>query len=180
MSLSFDLRADGATVRAVIGAVASGAAAPMRLHGSPEVSLLSITLDGAPLAEGVGYTHSPDGGLVVEQAALPAAGTKFTLATEVALKPADNTSLEGLYNSSGNFCTQARGTQMRACARVAAARARGASGGRIRQGDGCWRHDTSVCACHSCAPDTRFALPRRSARRSRSARSRSSRTARTC
>jgi hypothetical protein len=120
VNLSFDLRADGATVRAVIAAAASGDAAPLRLHGSPEVSLLSITLDGAPLAEGVGYTRTPDGGLVVEQAALPAAGTKFVLSTEVALNPQDNTSLEGLYLSSGNFCTQARA--LRRCACVLSAR----------------------------------------------------------
>ena len=30
----------------------------------------------------------------------------FTVETEVRIRPQDNTSLEGLYKSSGNFCTQ--------------------------------------------------------------------------
>jgi aminopeptidase N len=119
VSLEFELREDGAAVRAVIvAAAAAGVAAgtPLRLHGSPEVTLVSVTLDGAALAEGAGYSHDADGGLVVTS---PPAGP-FTLRTEVALKPQDNTSLEGLYLSSGNFCTQARARCVRcACRRSA-------------------------------------------------------------
>ncbi len=152
VSLEFELREDGAAVRAVIvAAAAAGVAAgtPLRLHGSPEVALVSVTLDGAALAEGAGYSRDADGGLVVTA---PPAGP-FTLRTEVALKPQDNTSLEGLYLSSGNFCTQARARCVR-CVRYTRA------------------------SPQRTTDATRFAL--RSARRSPSARSRSFRTARTC
>ena len=103
--LEFDLRADGAVVRATIAATpAAGAPSAMHLFGSPDVTLLSVAVDGVALAEGAGYTRDAEGGLTV--ASTP--GKAFTLSTAVSLKPQDNTALEGLYLSSGNFCTQAR------------------------------------------------------------------------
>ena len=103
--LDFDLRADGAVVRATIAATpVGGASAAMHLYGAPDVALVSVAVDGVALAEGAGYTRDAEGGLTVASAPAKA----FTLTTEVALKPQDNTALEGLYLSSGNVCTQAR------------------------------------------------------------------------
>ncbi len=105
VSLDFNLRDDGATVGATIGFAPAGpSAGPLRLDGSPEVVLASISLDGTALAEGSGYTRTADGGLVLPDPPNRA----FVLRTVITLDPADNTALEGLYLSSGNFCTQAR------------------------------------------------------------------------
>ena len=114
VQLAFDLRADGATVRSAITFAAASATGPLRLHGSTDLALQRVTLDGAALAEGAGFSRDAEGGMVVHA---PPAGRSFVLETEVALKPQDNTALEGLYLSSGNFCTQAR-RQRQASARA--------------------------------------------------------------
>jgi aminopeptidase N len=72
--------------------------APLFLNGE-QLTLESLLLDDEPLAESA-YQHD-DKGLTV--ANVPAA---FTLATRVRLAPEENTALEGLYQSSGMFCTQ--------------------------------------------------------------------------
>jgi aminopeptidase N len=74
------------------------ASPPLELAGSPEIVLRSLSLNGAPLAPDA-YARTPKGGLLLH-APLPDGGP-FTLAVETALKPQDNTSLEGLYKSSG-------------------------------------------------------------------------------
>ena len=68
------------------------------LHGE-ELDLREIKVDGLSLAADA-YEHSEDG-LTIDS--LP---TTFTLETVVAIRPQDNTQLSGLYQSSGNFCTQ--------------------------------------------------------------------------
>ena len=68
------------------------------LHGQ-ELELLHLTLDGRPLARG-------DYQLDAQQLTLPNPPEQFTLESRVRLYPQRNTSLEGLYQSSGVCCTQ--------------------------------------------------------------------------
>ncbi len=81
-------------------AAGSGDAAsvPLELAGSPEIALRSLSVNGAPLPAAA-YARTPKGGLLVH-APLPD-GAPFTLELETAIRPQDNTSLEGLYKSSG-------------------------------------------------------------------------------
>lgn len=71
---------------------------PLVLQGE-ELVLESVSLDGRVL-EAAEYTVT-DADLTIH--AVPAT---FTLEIKTVIKPQENTSLEGLYKSSGNFCTQ--------------------------------------------------------------------------
>jgi aminopeptidase N len=82
-------------VRRSAGAAAD---APLRLDGEA-LELLSASIDGVPLA--APRLQVLDDGLRIE--AVPAA---FELETRVAIAPASNTELMGLYVSNGNFFTQ--------------------------------------------------------------------------
>lgn len=73
-------------------------AAPLELDGE-DLELNGIWLDGSPLAEDE-YTATATA-LTIDQ--VP---DQFQLATDVTVAPAANTSLYGLYQSSGNYCTQ--------------------------------------------------------------------------
>jgi len=64
-----------------------------------ELQLVSISVDNTPIARD--RYRIDDGRLIVYQ--VP---DTFTLTTCVRIRPQANTSLEGLYTSSGNFCTQ--------------------------------------------------------------------------
>ncbi|WP_114417280.1 aminopeptidase N [Marinospirillum perlucidum] len=72
--------------------------APLELKGQ-ELKLLSIKLDDQPLGE-EGYAIQAD---TLKLAGVP---DNFVLETQVEINPENNTALEGLYLSSGNFCTQ--------------------------------------------------------------------------
>ncbi len=72
---------------------------PLVLDGD-ELALEAIAIDGAPLGAG-SYAAAPDG-LTIK--APPAEAFVLTLATR--LDPSANTKLEGLYRSSGTYCTQ--------------------------------------------------------------------------
>jgi aminopeptidase N len=72
--------------------------APLRLDGEA-LELLSAGIDGTPVP--AARLHATPDGLTVD--APPAA---FTLTTRVAIAPASNTELMGLYVSNGNFFTQ--------------------------------------------------------------------------
>ncbi|MGE4219235.1 MAG: aminopeptidase N [Alphaproteobacteria bacterium] len=72
--------------------------APLVLDGEG-LETLSVALDGKPLPPEA-YTIGDD------TLTLHAPPARFTLETTVAIAPAANTRLEGLYVSSGNFCTQ--------------------------------------------------------------------------
>ncbi len=74
------------------------ALAPLHLDGE-ELELLSLKLDGVALQKG-DYRVSPSS-LVI--AKVP---ETFVLEMETRINPQGNTALEGLYLSSGNFCTQ--------------------------------------------------------------------------
>lgn len=87
------------------------AGTPLVLDGE-KLELLpdSLKIDGSvlPLAK---YTVDPvSKTLAIEPDALPTPGTLFKLETAVRIVPAKNTALEGLYMSSGTYCTQCEGT----------------------------------------------------------------------
>jgi aminopeptidase N len=75
------------------------AGAPLRLDGD-ELELVSLALDGRPLAPG-DYRLEPDGALVI-----PQVPDVFALDVVTRIVPERNTALSGLYISGGNFCTQ--------------------------------------------------------------------------
>lgn len=79
----------------------SGAASrPLFLHGDPSMELAGIEVDGQALPESA-YVLTPKGLTITSPPTSP-----FTLVITTVIKPQDNTELEGLYKSSGNFCTQ--------------------------------------------------------------------------
>lgn len=69
------------------------------------LELKSIAVDGKVLAEGDGYSVD-DVSMTVKKGMLPAGTGSFVLESEVEIAPVKNKALEGLYMSSGNFCTQ--------------------------------------------------------------------------
>ncbi|MDX2480664.1 MAG: aminopeptidase N, partial [Desulfuromusa sp.] len=73
-------------------------AEPLVLAGN-SMQLIGIKLDGTVLSENA-YQLDGDNLTILN---VP---EKFTLEIETQIDPAGNTSLEGLYQSSGNFCTQ--------------------------------------------------------------------------
>ncbi|BBK38431.1 aminopeptidase N [Allostella sp. ATCC 35155] len=99
LDLTFELEPERTQVRAEMTVRRTGAAgAPLVLDGE-EMELHGIRLDGRPLAEGeyrLDHAHLT----------LPTVPDTFTLVVEGAIRPAANTALEGLYISSGVFCTQ--------------------------------------------------------------------------
>lgn len=72
---------------------------PLRLDGE-QLELLAIAIDGNPLHEESDYTSDATG-LTVRTPP-----ERFVLETVSRIHPDRNTALEGLYISSGNFCTQ--------------------------------------------------------------------------
>eukprot|EP00239_Pterosperma_sp_CCMP1384_P006897 CAMPEP_0197855968 /NCGR_PEP_ID=MMETSP1438-20131217/27605_1 /TAXON_ID=1461541 /ORGANISM="Pterosperma sp., Strain CCMP1384" /LENGTH=887 /DNA_ID=CAMNT_0043471247 /DNA_START=250 /DNA_END=2913 /DNA_ORIENTATION=+ len=73
---------------------------PLVLDGAPAVVLKSVSINGTALSADV-YEHSSKQ-LVITS---PPSG-EYTLEVVTEIEPQNNTSLEGLYKSSGNFCTQ--------------------------------------------------------------------------
>ncbi|MDX1605122.1 MAG: M1 family aminopeptidase, partial [Candidatus Competibacterales bacterium] len=71
---------------------------PLVLHGQA-LELRAIALDGQPL-------EKPVFRLGDERLILPEVPETFTLELVTRIYPQDNTALEGLYQSGGNFCTQ--------------------------------------------------------------------------
>ena len=102
--LSFNLEPDSTSVEAILEVVPNTiqpdpqAHHPLTLDG--EARLVSLSLNDQRLTDD-DYTQT-DHGLTLH--AVPAAPFRLTIKTE--LSPATNTELEGLYLSSGNFCTQ--------------------------------------------------------------------------
>ena len=101
VDLHFDLGEDRTTVTArqrVRRNPASSPDEPMTLFGS-SLELKRLSIDGRPLAPG---EYAVEG----EELRLAPPGDEFTLEVVTVIRPAANTALEGLYLSSGNFCTQ--------------------------------------------------------------------------
>ena len=101
VDLVFDIRKGQTKVTSKIKFQRSGTAdAPVYLNGEA-LDLQSIKLDGAELKEGAGYTTDE------KSLTLPAPkANEFTLEIVTIIKPEENTRLEGLYMSGGNYCTQ--------------------------------------------------------------------------
>ncbi len=106
LKLNFDIREEETLVTSTLtflaGEAAQSAPTPLELDGE-DLELRSIALDGTPLREGDDYTLAPDGLTLLSP---PSGAAPFELTTTVAISPAKNTQLSGLYRSSGNYCTQ--------------------------------------------------------------------------
>jgi len=103
VQLRFELGEESTLVRSRLDIVRNhlpdtGGPRPLILDGQ-QLELLGLCLDGEPLSP-ARYTLDADHLIVPE---VPGA---FSLEVETRLYPQLNTALEGLYQSSGNFCTQ--------------------------------------------------------------------------
>jgi aminopeptidase N len=99
LGLDFDLEPHATIVKARIDIERAGeAGSPLVLDGR-KLELVSVALDGKTLNESH-YTRD------AEHLTIPGVGAKAVLEIVTRLDPAANTSLDGLYRSSGSFCTQ--------------------------------------------------------------------------
>ncbi|QLQ31274.1 MAG: aminopeptidase N [Candidatus Thiothrix singaporensis] len=101
LSLVFELGEDSTRVTSVANYrrnPETPADAPLELYGEA-LELLQLRLNGLPLNEG-DYTLTDEG------LSIPNVSALCTLEVVTRIYPQKNTSLEGLYQSSGNFCTQ--------------------------------------------------------------------------
>ncbi len=99
--LYFDLHETGTTVRSrlfIERDARTPPSHPLVLNGEG-LELVSVALDGRTLTPG--EYRVDEEGLTV-----PGVPARFALEIENRVHPADNTALEGLYVSGGNFCTQ--------------------------------------------------------------------------
>lgn len=102
VDLDFDLRVGETEVTAILSVCPNPegvAGGPLSLEGE-ELELLSVAIDDVQL-ETDAYQLN-DEGLTILRPPQQA----FTLKTRVKIFPEKNTALEGLYQSSGNYCTQ--------------------------------------------------------------------------
>ena len=102
VDLRFELFEDGARVHSTLtvrrNPDSAESAAPLFLHGD-SLQLESVSLNGSPL--GTGEFEDRGDALVV-----PSVPEEFELQVVTWIEPQNNTRLEGLYKSSGMFCTQ--------------------------------------------------------------------------
>jgi aminopeptidase N len=101
VDLRFELGEDCTTVHSrlhIVRAETTPAGTPLMLDGQ-HLELLTLELDGAPLAADR-YQIDADHLTLLDPPEF------FELAAVTRIRPQDNASLEGLYQSSGNFCTQ--------------------------------------------------------------------------
>ena len=104
VDLIFDLREGETFVSAKLQVKKNGSHQnPLVLDGE-ELELLEVKLNDVALPKGVNLTD----GYVVDQKSLSLQPTQDTLTLEtlVRIHPEQNTALDGLYKSSGNWCTQ--------------------------------------------------------------------------
>jgi aminopeptidase N len=102
VDLHFDLREQGALVSTVLEIYRNpdddSLQPDLQLNGV-DLELLELSLDGSPLGE-QDYELDSDG------LRIPGLPEAFILQSVVKISPETNTALEGLYQSSGNYCTQ--------------------------------------------------------------------------
>lgn len=98
IQLFFDLYDDHTQVKALMECHRVHGVGPLVLNGE-EMQLAAIAIDGEPLS--VDAYDVDQSTLTIHQPP-----QRFTLETIVKIRPQDNTRLEGLYCSGGNFCTQ--------------------------------------------------------------------------
>ena len=108
VDLHFDLREDATIVRATLAIrrnparddlARDGGEAPALVLDGERMDLVSVALDGEALPP---ERYTADAAHLT----IPRVPDSFTLETVVRIKPQENTALQGLYKSSGNFCTQ--------------------------------------------------------------------------
>ena len=103
VDLHFDLREDATTVRAKLAIRRNPARDdlehPALTLDGERLELVSVALNGKILAP---ECYKLD----ERELTIPRVPDAFTLETVVRIKPQENTALQGLYKSSGNFCTQ--------------------------------------------------------------------------
>ena len=97
VELAFNLHEEDTIVRAALS-LQRQASGPLVLDGEA-LALESIFIDNNALPSDA-YTVSPS------SLTIPDVPDEFTLRTDVRIQPQNNTKLEGLYKSSGNFCSQ--------------------------------------------------------------------------
>ena len=100
VELEFDLGEDGTevTARVAYARREGSGGQPLVLLGE-ELETLRVAVDGCELAAGE-FEAGP------EKLVVPDVPDRFVLETAVRIHPESNTTLMGLYRSSGNFCTQ--------------------------------------------------------------------------
>ncbi|NVJ97537.1 MAG: aminopeptidase N [Alphaproteobacteria bacterium] len=76
-----------------------GSSVDVVLDGGPYMELKAVRVDGSPLAEGM-FRRSENTLTLIDTP------QEFTLEVVTWVRPKENTRLEGLYFSGGNFCTQ--------------------------------------------------------------------------
>lgn len=100
VELVFRIFGDKVLVRATSQVECGGqGAADLKLDGGPYMKLVAVEIDCKQLSN---EAYS----LTEESLVLLDVPRRFTLTIETELRPADNTRLEGLYQSGGNLCTQ--------------------------------------------------------------------------
>lgn len=106
ISLNFILNEDATTVEATLAMkphpATNGNKPDLFLDGRNDVSLVAIHINDTPLSESQ-YKVEPNG-LTISSDAIPSGEYQLKITTSI--KPQENSSLEGLYKSGGNFCTQ--------------------------------------------------------------------------
>ena len=101
IDLRFELGEDFTTVHSrlrIVRAETTSPGTPLTLDGQ-HLELISLTLDGTPLTAD---RYQVD----VDRLTLFNPPAEFALEVVTRIRPQDNAALEGLYQSSGNFCTQ--------------------------------------------------------------------------
>ena len=101
IALRFELGEDFTMVHSrlrIVRAEATPAGTPLALDGQ-HLELIALELDGTPLAAD---RYQVD----ADRLTLRDPPTEFDLAVTTRIRPQDNAALQGLYQSSGNFCTQ--------------------------------------------------------------------------
>lgn len=100
--LNFDLFDDYTLVSSELKMRRSGSDVDVDLIlNGQELELVSVAINGQVLSEKI-YEQAQDS-LTIHGSSVP---SEFTLAIQTKIKPQENTALEGLYKSSGMFCTQ--------------------------------------------------------------------------
>lgn len=100
VNLDFELGEETTRVTSTIEVESRKAdASTMFLHGDESVELAGVKIDGN---EHTDYERTAKG---LTLKSLPT-NASFELSISTVIKPQENTALEGLYKSSGNFCTQ--------------------------------------------------------------------------
>lgn len=100
--LDFVLNEELTTVATTMSMQPNAAKAPLFLNGRDDLTLQAVAINGAAVPP-EHYTQTP-AGLTIAAEAIPDGPWQLVITT--AIKPQDNSSLEGLYKSGGNFCTQ--------------------------------------------------------------------------